>query len=150
MYRLIPTLALLLAASGSQAVMTASPLGIEPAQTLDQTVSIESGALTALRLGRGTDAGLQLAQGPRGPGGPDDGPRDYRGPGGGPGGYGGPGPYGPGYGPGGPGYYPGPGPGPRPAPPPDPGPAGIIPHILPLLLLPPSSVTTRQPGFSVG
>lgn len=116
MYRLTPILALMMAASGSYAAVKAPTLGIEPTHSLDHSIL--------------------LAQGPRGPGGPDEGPYDFRGPGG-------PYPYPPGgpRGPGGPGFYPGPGPGPgpgpRPAPPPDPGPAGIIPHILPLLLPPP-------------
>lgn len=78
---------------------------------------------------------LLLAQGPRGPG-PGDPPRNFRGPER----YPYPGPQDPGrfgpdfwYGPG-----PRPAPAPRPAPPPpDPGPAGIIPHVLPLLLPPP-------------
>ena len=133
MHRLIPTLALMLAASGSQAAVKTQTLESVSVPTLDPVVAIESGAPIAARFD--LEAALLLAQGPRGPG---DGPDRY-GPPGGPDRYGprgGPDPYGP---PGGPGFRPGPGPGPRPypPPPPDPGPAGIIPHLLPLLLPPP-------------
>lgn len=128
MHLLIPSLALMLIALGSQAAVQ------EPRSlALDQMASASSQARNSSYE---TSSNILLAQGPRGPGGPDEGPYDFRGPGG-------PYPYPPGgpRGPGGPGFYPGPGPGPgpgpRPAPPPDPGPAGIIPHILPLLLPPP-------------
>lgn len=130
MYRLISTLAVMMAASGSQAAVTASPWGIEPMPAVEHVVSVESGSSYGLVFG--SDSNVLLAQGPpRGAGGPPGGrPPGAGGPGGGPD-YPPSGPRGPGR----PGFYPGPR-RPRPAPPP-PGPAGIIPHILPLFLPPP-------------
>jgi hypothetical protein len=124
MNRLVSVLVLtMLAASGSHARAADSSEGLAPGDIVDHGIPnrIESDSTTLL-----------LAQGPRGPG---DGPWDARGPER----YPYPGPRGPG--PSGPDFWygpPGPRPAPRPAPPPpDPGPAGIIPHILPLLLAPP-------------
>lgn len=123
MKRLLPMLALVMIATlGSHALASSSSEGTSPGDIFHHS--------TSSRLESDSSA-LLLAQGPRGPG---DGPRDFRGPER----YPHPGPRGPG--PSDPDFWygPGPGPAPRPAPPPpDPGPAGIIPHVLPLLLPPP-------------
>ena len=113
----------MIAASGSHARVTSSSEAIGPGYIFDCCI------LNQIEL---DSTAFLLAQGPRGPG---NGPWDFRGPERPP--Y--PRPQGPG--PAGPpdfryGLDPRPAPAPRPAPP-DPGPAGIIPHVLPLLLPPP-------------
>lgn len=127
MHPLIPALALMMTVSQSQAIEH------KPNPVLDQ--SIHQSSQTYIHKSNQEaeiiSNDILLVQGPRGPW---DVPRDFRGPHRGPDRYAphaprSSRPFDPDF------RY---DPGPRPAPPPpDPGPAGIIPHVLPLLLPPP-------------
>lgn len=149
MNRLLPLLVTVMAASPGYAAIDHQTLlwDVLPATSVIHLAAHparDSSAKAMVQSVR-SESDRLIAQGPggphHGPGGPGGGPGwGPGGPGGGPGWGPGGGPgWGPGYAPG-PGHGPGPGYGPPPPPPPshpDPGPAGIIPHLLPLLLGPP-------------